>query len=614
MPAEDLDTRLKAATPSVGESRALLAGFLSLSYCSPFPAWLPSRLPALQAYLEKHERTLPIRAVWLAGHRLSQLAGADVLGLARLRDRLLERLLEEGLSPERDLPGFLRFAGLRDSERLRVVRDKALDLHQAVRRWTANVPVNLPFVDLYFAFVLAKLGEATPARRLLDDARRVMDVPPPAGWADPRQLDAFVRALAWNALYKAFHYRVEEALAGRQHGGPSPPEVLDAFEELLNKGKAGPSNNPFLRADYVVTRLREQSHLLEPQERLDPYSHFTKDGDALRKEVAQVQALRDPARFAERVRRLYRDGVPGIPLKDAQFFLLHRVLPLSTRAGEAFTVELLRLVPAALATGTVGPPGQEPADFPRQQGQLLERALFLAAHFDRGDLVQQLVGLFVEMVRTRKDDDARYRLVNVVAGQCLRSLRKLGLRDEIDRLLGQVQGLILKGQSVAELRRRHAAQPEAWGNVLQSLTNLAAGWMSFGLLDQAAPVLDEARAELLAPSGSRLDAKFYVPLCRAYVAALGQGPSEVGFLRIAELFQKMDPRKITNTSTTASIYSRLHLNIAEDVVLAVLSDEFTLGAAGRRWLDDDEYLVRRRIHVDLRRQVARSGIEGETRR
>jgi hypothetical protein len=35
-------------------------------------------------------------------------------------------------------------------------------------------------------------------------------------------------------------------------------------------------------------------------------------------------------------------------------------------------------------------------------------------------------------------------------------------------------------------------------------------------------------------------------------------------------------------------------------VLAVVSDDFTMGTNARRWLDDDEYLVRKRIHRDLR--------------
>src|SRR5207237_2777624 len=101
----------------------------------PVPAWLGPRLPAVQKFVESHANSLPVRAVWLAGYRLAQLGGGDVLGLARVRDRLLQRLPERGLEPERDLPSFLRFAGLRDSERMRVVRDKSIELHQAVRKW-----------------------------------------------------------------------------------------------------------------------------------------------------------------------------------------------------------------------------------------------------------------------------------------------------------------------------------------------------------------------------------------------------------------------------------------------------------------------------------------------
>ena len=56
-----------------------------------------------------------MRAVWLVGYRLAQLAGADVLGLARVRDRLLKRLLDQGLQAQYDLPLFLKTHGLKDS-------------------------------------------------------------------------------------------------------------------------------------------------------------------------------------------------------------------------------------------------------------------------------------------------------------------------------------------------------------------------------------------------------------------------------------------------------------------------------------------------------------------
>ena len=167
---------------------------------------------------------------------------------------------------------------------------------------------------------------------------------------------------------------------------------------------------------------------------------------------------------------------------------------------------------------------------------------------------------------------------------------------------------MLKGANLADLRRRYAAKPDEWGTVLQTLLNLAAGWLTFGLNDHAAPILDEARSGLLDLHALKLTPPEYTLLARAYVTALGQGPSETGLKRITELFNKMDAGKITNTWTTGPYYSRLHLNLVEDVILAVVSDEFALGPAGRRWLDDDEYLVRRRIHADMKRNLATSGL------
>ena len=37
----------------------------------------------------------------------------------------------------------------------------------------------------------------------------------------------------------------------------------------------------------------------------------------------------------------------------------------------------------------------------------------------------------------------------------------------------------------------------------------------------------------------------------------------------------------------------------ESLILGYASEQLALGQLGRRWLDEDEYLVRRRIHRDL---------------
>jgi hypothetical protein len=606
--AHEFDKLLGNPAPTGLEARTTVAAFLWLAGHSPVPSWLGSRLAAVQDYLQKHEQALPVRAVWLGAYRLSQLAGADVLGLARFRDRILQRLLDHGLSAEQDLPSFLRFAGLKDSDRLRVVRDRSWELHAAVQKWTQHIPVNQPYVDLLFAFALAKLGEASLALKLVEDARKVMEAPFPTSrnqQDDPKVTAAIVS----NFLFKAFKYRIEQALKGKPHGGPLAPALKDELDEVLRRSAAGPANNPYKLAHYVISRMRDQSYVLEPHERLDPYAEWTKSTDPLKKELSELHGLTDPERLRDRIRKLYREWVQQRGDRDrdqAKLQVLHEALPLSTRVGEAFTVELLQLVPSALRLAS-SPGEPEPPDMPRKQGELLERGLFLAGHFDRGDLIKKLVEEFSALIRT-KSEEVRFRLINVVAGQCLRSLKKLGMRDEIDRFLSRLHNDILQSSSTAELKKRYATRPEMWGAVLQTLLSLAGGWLTYGWTERAYPILDEVRNELLGNSTVRLAPKEYTELAQAYITALGHGPSETGLSRILEFFRNMDEKRITNTWTTAQYYSRFHLNLVESTIRAIISDEFALGPSGRRWLDEDEYLVRKRIHSDMRRHLEKSGL------
>ncbi len=45
-----------------------------------------------------------------------------------------------------------------------------------------------------------------------------------------------------------------------------------------------------------------------------------------------------------------------------------------------------------------------------------------------------------------------------------------------------------------------------------------------------------------------------------------------------------------------------------DQVPALVSDEFALGPTGRKWLDEDEYLIRKRVHADMARERERGGV------
>jgi cellulose synthase operon protein C len=409
-----------------------------------------------------------------------------------------------------------------------------------------------------------------------------------------------------NFLYKAFKSRVDQVLAGKLPVGPLSPEHLDEIEDIHKRSGQGAPNNPLKLAYYVISRMRDQSNILEPHEKLDPYAEWTKSQDPLKKELAELHSIRDPNRLAERVRKLAKEPIAGKSSKEVQFSLLHEAIPLSPRVGEAFAVELLQQVPATLASW---PPPNTPEtqEIAKKQGDLLHRALSQAGNYDRRDLVKNLVDEFSNLIHSKKDED-RFRLINAVGGQSLRVMKRLGMRDEIDRFFTKLHSEILRGASTAELRKKYASKPDLWAAVLQTQLNLAGGWMMFGLLERAMPIVDEARNELLNPQVVKLPAKEYTSLAQAYVSALGQGPSEIGMVRITELFRKMDEKRISNTWTTAQYYSRFHLNLVEDVIRSIVSDDFALGPGGRKWLDDDEYLVRRRIHADMKHERDRSGL------
>jgi cellulose synthase operon protein C len=607
--ANDFDAAMKPQDPTSSEVRRLAVMFLTVANQQPLAPWLRERLTGVQKYLESHETKLPIRAAWFVTTQFAKLTGADTLGVARARDRILQRLLEEGMRPERDIPFFLRSAGLKDSERIRQVREKAIELHETIRTWAtkslefaakkgqSDQNATLGYIEMFFAFGLAKLGESGMAKQLSESGRFVLE-----GFKPTED-----RGVASRFLFKALQYRVDQAVQGKPHAGPLSAELLEELDDIHSKGKVKgitDNNNPFGIGHYAAMRMREQSLILEPQEKLDPYHEFMRETDDLRKALSEMPKLKDPNVLAKQIRDLYRYGINNKSTADSKFLVLVNALPLGGRVGEQFTVELLGLVPETMRT--VGAVANPPADLPEKQGKLLERGLLLAANFDRREIVQQLVDQFLDLMKS-KVDDQRFKLVNVVAGRCLKSLRKLGLRDEIDRMLHRMQAVILKGETPAKIRDQYAAKPELWAKALQSLLNLAGGWLTYGMIDPATPILDMARNELLG-KGFVLASKDFTPLAQAYVAAVGQGPADAGMTRILELFQLMEPNRVVNSYTTSKFYSRFHLNLVEEVVLAVVNDDFALGPAGRRWLDEDEFLIRKRIHADTRRLVNSSGL------
>ena len=117
---DDLDRLLALPEPSGADLRALAAYLVWSARRESPPQAVLQRLNTVRSFLEAHERLLPVRAVWLAWAHLVRLSRRRA-GPGAARDRLLERLYHNGLRPEQDLPGFLRFAGPATGQRFRGV-------------------------------------------------------------------------------------------------------------------------------------------------------------------------------------------------------------------------------------------------------------------------------------------------------------------------------------------------------------------------------------------------------------------------------------------------------------------------------------------------------------
>jgi hypothetical protein len=591
-PAE-LDALLTDPAVTPPDVRALVAAVVSAGHQGEAPPALRERLPRVQRFLEVHEKDLPVRAVWLGWYHLAQLTGADVLSLARVRDRLYNRLLTDGLSKDRDLPFFLRSAGQNDSERMGAVRSHLRSLHKLAVAWVSDpkdpepTRNSLPYADLTFAFGLARLGEASAAR---ETAQRAADAL------------AAKRDAVHDILLAAYRYRIDQALAGKPHAGPLPADLLDR----INKIDTGAQFKFNLN---VLLRLREYSQVLEPQEKVAAHMvTYSGKHDALDNELVALLELHEPETLAGRWRKLLGDGQRRA---EDRLRVLAAALKTAPRAGERFTLEALHQVPAMLASA----PGLAQADpaLLNPWGDLLESGLLLAAFHGEVDLAHKLVPSLLQLMAWPQKENAAKPLDRLV-GQCIRSLRKLGLRDEMAALLQQITDLFQGREVLEQLARRPADwKPIEWQKPLRTLRVLlqvGGGWMTFGRLEAALPALDQARRLLfdgdLHRSGSAPFPTEKKMLACTYAGVLGQAPVDFALARIDELFRRLG--LLANAWSTKTYFSLFHLSLIEAVVLSIVSDDFTIGPAARRLLDEDEYLVRQRIKRDLQALEAHAGV------
>ncbi len=534
--AAALAAALGAAQPSVELVRRVAA---ITAHGTAAVSAAPHRI---QRWLDDHDTDLDTRSTWLARVALATLAGGDALGLASARDRILARLVG-GLPVDRELPAFLRVAGRAGAlghatgDQLVAALERVAQAIATTRRSPSPVEAPPALTGAYVSFVLAH-GFARLGQ--LDRVRALVTAA--QGALGPVNRDPVHAYLA-----AAFDARVQQALAGQVAATPLPDALGPQLEGLDRMAR------------YKVDRLREASQILEPLERPDPIGAFARhQRDSRGAEFATLRKLPDADARAAAVTAVIAQAAAASG--DERARLLDGAFDVLLALPEAHAAPLLSQAWPLIA-----------ALPPARRAALYGEALFVAGHFARLELVPPLLAALGPAIGAVPGPD----LVRVL-DQSLRALRRIGLRDEMAALLAEAERTLAPG--AAQLRGRIA---------------IAGGLAFLGDLERALPILAHGLQALREPHviTARLE------LVRALAGAYAQAPVAHALAGIAELTPQL--ATVTDIFGTNSHYCLAVIHFVESLVLGITSDDLALGEAGRRFIEDDEHLIRRRLHHDL---------------
>ncbi|WP_157369587.1 hypothetical protein [Zavarzinella formosa] len=576
-----------AATPTANLTRALAAWVVWASRQSPTSEGLSRRAVELQNHLRANEHWLPVRAAWLAQGALAKFNRGDVLALARTRDRLAERLLGAGLSLELDTPPFLRFGDEESRNRHHEASRWLEEKRRPIRQWItglASKPLvadknSIPsgillesgleperintarYVDLLIGWGLTRLSESLRGEAVIKQADEGFPV------ADP------VHGL----IREAFEHRLRNLRDGRSARLPLPPEwharreqlpgmeryFADKFFESSRVLQPNPPPSAYLEA--VFQKARQTGPTTFTLNRLNTAALNERLPDILQREVSQRGATVELARLAG----------------DA----LRRVTELQPETIET----LFGLLPTALdATRSA----------PVEWAGLIEHGLAAASYADRPDLAR----LFVQELLSPAKAPAGPDLPEAMTSQAFRSLRRMGLKTEADRVLHHLAGNVTQGMSYSKLRK---TRPMEWPGLLRTMLHVAAGWYYAGRDEQAYAVLEEAKTDLYDAETTPVNR---TRLAMAYVQTLGQAPFRVALGRLDEMFQRLSGLHVRGTANRYFCLPALQL--VEAGVRAVVADDLAAGPGVRAWLDTDEFSVRQRIRDELAESMKTQGLAG----
>jgi hypothetical protein len=455
------------------------------------------------------------------------------------------------------------------------------------------------YVDLMFAWGHARLGDEATARRLVAEAEERLR---PTG----------NRAHTW--LLDAFTYRIEQAIANRPHEGALPPGLIESLKSI-DDDRRGPSRR------YVVDRMRQASRILEPDAEIDPYLPWKRYGTRLQRQIAEVFESTSTDGSRGRLMTVLREVESSTDILDrCRYFrgmsqcdpdVARRIGGELIPVWRQYAVRLLRERwtdhPDAgqLFAKHMPPPGPG--------ASVWEQDLYLKAAANPGACVESLIhSAAAELLIAAVILAARIRRQDLLAA-CYQD--GLGLILEgcpvrpTDLILALTRGLIRLGMKpeARELSDRFAGEQRAAyersGNPdhLVACLGLAALDFWLGRADRAGPVLHLACRDL-----PRLP----------HPAVISRVVSE--YLRAASQTRWFDSRdyvwailpelpRVASSYTTAPWYSLPHLQIVEQSVQTIATDDFSPSAHVLCTFSAPEIASRREALVEVRGKLMEWG-------
>ncbi|MCI0699760.1 MAG: hypothetical protein L0241_01570 [Planctomycetia bacterium] len=572
------------ARPGTGRVVAALSAMFGLRSTPP-PEFI-SALPRVLAILDQQFDDIPLRGAWLARAAVAKSCDGDTLGLARWRDRLVRRLHDRGPGLDLDEPSFLRFRGTATPERFQTARGWLASVRKPVLEWVQNhaigsgrllwagldaeIEATKEYATLLLAWGLGALGERTLSRDWSAWARKSLG----------RLSGPGVDPAGHAALGDLFLHRIKDAHEGRSPKPGLPAELQERIDRLPE----------FAR--YSVDRLREHCRILEPLAHVRAYRGLDLKPfwgtDRLGERLSVLGAHSDTIQLNDEARALL-----AITAAEPTTSTVPRVgfalLDMATYLEPSVLTPLLELVPTILDWLETWLQAGRWTDEERTrrltqfQSATIESAVAVAPAPEADQLLRYLV----REVATGRLLPA----VSAAAPRVFRTTRKYGLTAEADALIQVLD----------------PARGE-WGDtraIPAERIGLAIGWFAAGDEEAGNRILNAARESLFVTKADDLRTRTRVAL--AYAEALGFAPAGIALGRLEEIFQRLD--RLNVDSSTNRYYTLQPLRLIDTVVRSVVTDEFTLGATVRAWLDEDEFLIRRRIHREmaalLREQDAR---------